>query len=244
MAATISIMRRELGSYFNTPIGYVFMIAFLGLSSFLYVRNIFVTGAADMREYFGLLPILFLVFIPGIAMRLWSEERKLGTLEVLLTMPIQTWQAVLGKFLAGMVFLFITMTLTFHLPLALKMLAPASSPGPDIGPIIGGYMGTMILGMIYLSVGAFASSLTSDQIVAFIVGIMINAVLLLISFPEFVFWVRDYSPSLAAELQRFGILHHFESIGRGVVDTRDLIYALSMSGLFLFLNVLVIERRR
>jgi ABC-2 type transport system permease protein len=244
MAATISVMRRELGAYFNTPIGYVFMIAFLVLSSFLYVKSIFISGAADMREYFFWLPILFLVFIPGIAMRLWSEERKLGTLEVLLTMPLQTWQAVLGKFLAGMVFLFITMLLTLHLPLALKLLAPVNSPGPDFGPIIGGYMGTMILGMIYLSVGSFASSLTSDQIVAFIVGISINAVLLLISIPEFVFWVREYSPNAAVELQRFGILHHFESIGRGVVDTRDIIYALSMSGLFLFLNILVIERRR
>jgi ABC-2 type transport system permease protein len=244
MTATLSVLRRELGSYFNTPIGYVFMIAFLVLSSFLYVKSLFISGVADMREYFFWLPILFLVFIPGISMRLWSEERKLGTLELLLTMPIQTWQAVLGKFLAGMIFLVITMTLTFHLPLALKLLAPVKSAGPDIGPIIGGYLGTMILGMVYLSVGAFASSLTSDQIVAFIVGIFVNAALLLISIPDFVLWLRDFSPALAAEVQRFGLWHHFESIGRGVLDTRDLVYAVSMSGLFLFLNILVIERRR
>src|SRR5258708_24988353 len=143
MGATISITRRELGGSFNTPIGYVFMIAFLLLSSFLYVQGLFISGAAEMRTYFEWVPILFMIFIPGIAMRLWSEERKLGTMEVLMTLPVKTWQVVVGKFTAGMLFLLVTLAMTFYIPIALYLLRPEHSPGPDFGVIVGEYLGTL-----------------------------------------------------------------------------------------------------
>jgi ABC-2 type transport system permease protein len=243
MSAIRAIYRRELGAYLNTPIGYVVVIAFLLLSSYLYVAmSLFVSGQAEMRDFFQYLPFLFLIFVPALAMRLWAEERQLGTLELLLTFPVRSWQAVLSKFLAGLTFLAFMMALTSPLPVALAFLA--APPGPDWGPIVGGYLGSLVLGMVYLSIGAFASSLTRDQIIAFVIGVAISAVFFLMGFPPVVNIIRDMSPEVATAIQRFGVIPHFESISRGVVDTRDVIYALTVSGFFLLLNVLVIERRR
>ncbi|MCK6473571.1 MAG: ABC transporter permease [Planctomycetes bacterium] len=249
MGVTWTITRRELGAYFSTPVGYVFVIFFLLISCFFFVSNLFVDGIAEMRTFFGLLPMLYLFFVPAIAMRLWAEERKLGTLELLMTFPIRTWQAVLAKFLAGMIFLGVSLALTAHLPLTLQFfLRPENAPGPDWGPILGGYLGALALGMVYFSAGAFASSLTGDQIVAFVAGFSINAVLFLLAYPPLLGWVKDASPvsgsALAAVVERFGVLYHYDSVSRGVVDSRDIVYALAVTGFFLFLNVLVIERRR
>lgn len=244
MSAMWTLLRRELGAYFNTPIGYVFIVFFLVLSKSLFVfTSLFTDGVAELRDFFYWMPFIFLLFVPAISMRLWAEERKQGTLELLLTFPLRTWQAVLGKFLAGLVFLGVAVLLTLDLPLALYLLRGAG-PGPDVGPILGGYLGTLVLGMVYLAVGSFASSLTRDQIVASVVGFFLNGVLVLIGVPAFVAIIRDHSPGLAYTVQSFGILGHFESISRGVVDSRDVLYALTMTGFFLFLNVLVIERRR
>jgi ABC-2 type transport system permease protein len=239
MGATVSVMRRELGAYFNTPIGYVFIIFFLLVSCWKFADVVFVQNSADMRDFFGMLPLMFLIFVPAISMRLWAEERKLGTLEVLLTLPVKTWHAVLGKFLAGMLFIAITLALTFHIPIMLKILG-----NPDMGPIIGGYLGAMVMGMIYLSIGAFASSLTADQIMAFVVATSISLLFFLIGEPSTLEWIKDFSPSVANFIERFGVFYHFASISRGVVDTRDVIYAVTVTGLFLLFNVLVIERRR
>jgi ABC-2 type transport system permease protein len=232
-------MRRELGAYFNTWIGYVFIIFFLLVSCWKYADVIFIENTADMRDFFGMLPLLFLIFVPAISMRLWSEERKLGTLEVLMTMPVKTWQAVLGKFLAGFLFIAVTMALTLHIPIVLKILG-----NPDFGTIFGGYAGALMMGMIYLSIGAFASSLTADQIVAFVIAVSISLIFFLIGEPSTLEWIKDFSPRVAGVIERFGIFYHFASISRGVVDSRDIIYAVTMTGLFLLLNILVIERRR
>ena len=239
MGATISILRRELGAYFNTPIGYVFMVFFLLLTCTFYVSTLFDQGVVEMRNYFGLMPIFLLIFVPAVSMRLWAEERKLGTLEVLMTLPVKTWQAVTGKFGAGLIFIALWFVLTFPIPLTLMWLGK-----PDMGPIVCGYLGTMMLAMIYLSIGAFASSLTSDQIVGFVIGCSINFVFFLLSFQPFLELIRDYSPPVADLVAQFGVEYHFESISRGVVDSRDIIYGLSVTALFLFLNTLVIERRR
>src|ERR1041385_5841793 len=128
MRPTLSVFRRELGAYFNTPIGYVFIAAFLVLSLYLYVKDLFVNASADMRFYFEMLSFIFIFFIPAISMRLWAEERKLGTLEVLMTMPIKTWQAVAGKYLAGMVVIAVMLIMTFHIPIYLKIAG-----NPDMG---------------------------------------------------------------------------------------------------------------
>lgn len=241
MGPTLSVMKRELGSYFNTPIGYVIIVFFLVISTGMFLDGFFMQGVAEMRGYFEQLPFLFLFFIPAISMRLWSEERKLGTLELLMTMPMKNWNAVFGKYLAGMLFIIIMLALTFPIPAALVYLGD-----PDMGPIIGGYLGALVLASIYLSIGAFASSLTSDQIVAFVVGLSLSLLVFLLG------WRVTYNilsddlglPGVAKVVQNFGIQYHFESITRGVIDTRDMIYAVSMTAFFLFLNVLVIERRR
>ena len=237
MGATVSVFRRELGAYFNTPIGYVFIASFLVLSLSFYVDNLFLSNAAEMREYFSYLPFIFIFFIPAITMRLWAEERKLGTLELLMTMPVKTWQAVMGKFLAGFVVVAVMLLMTIHIPITLKLLG-----NPDPGPIIGGYLGALVLGMIYLAIGVFASSLTSDQIVAFMIATTLNAFFYIISFASML--LRDVNPNLSNAVERFGVQGHFDSIARGVVDTRDIIYAVTMTTLFLLLNVLIIERRR
>jgi ABC-2 type transport system permease protein len=239
MGATVSVMRRELGAYFNTPIGYVFIVFFLLVSCYQFADVIFIENSADMRGFFNMMPLLFIIFVPAISMRLWAEERKLGTLELLLTMPVKTWQAVVGKFLAGMLFIAVTLALTFHIPIMLKFLG-----NPDMGPIIGGYMGAMIMGMIYLSIGAFASSLTGDQIVAFVIATSICLIIFLMGEQATLDWIKDFSPTVARVVERFGVAYHFGSICRGVIDTRDIIYAVTMTGLFLLLNILVIERRR
>src|ERR1043165_2907381 len=119
MSATLSILRRELGAYFNTPIGYVIIVFFLLITCFIYVTQLLQAGTAELRGYFGLLPFFLMLFVPAISMRLWAEERKLGTLELLLTMPVKTWQAVLGKWMAGLLFLVVMLGLTFPLPLTL-----------------------------------------------------------------------------------------------------------------------------
>lgn len=240
MNATFSIMRRELGAYFTTPIGYVVMAAFLLVTSSFYVATLFQQGQAEMRAYFSSLPFLLLLFVPAVSMRLWAEERKLGTLEVLLTMPIKTWQAVLGKFLAGMTFIALWFVLTLDKPLMLAWLG-----NPDYGQILGSYLGAMVLAMVYLSIGCFASSLTSDQIIALVVGMAINLVFFLMGVRPILDWIKDVcGASVANTVERFGVDYHFESISRGVVDTRDVVYALTLTGFFLLLNVLVIERRR
>ena len=240
MGATYSVFRREFGAYFNTPIGYVFMAFFLLVTKALFVSTIFTNGSADMRGYFGLMPIFFLFFIPAISMRLWSEERKLGTLEWLLTLPLNAWQAVIGKYLAGLAFIAVFLLLTIDIPLFMHAYG-----NPDIGPIIGGYLGTMVLGMVYLAIGAFASSLTADQIVAFVVAVAISFIFFLMGYPPVLEWMKDVLGSgVTSKVQLLGIEYHFESICRGVVDTRDVLYALSMSGVFLFLNYLIVDHRR
>ena len=241
MGATVNVLRRELGAYFTTPIGYVIIAFFLLLTCWFYVDDLFLRGTAEMRQYFDLMPLFLLIFVPAISMRLWAEERKLGTMEVLMTLPIKTWQAVLGKYLASLLFLVIMLALSGHLPIALKTVLHGN---PDIGQVIAGYAGAIVLGMIYLSIGAFASSLTTDQIVAFIIGISISFVFFLMGQPGVLAGIRDWSTTAAELVERFGVGYHFQSITRGVMDTRDLVYAFSVTGLVLLLNVQVIERRR
>ena len=239
MNATISIMRRELGAYFNTPIGYVIIVAFLLVSCAIYVDQLFIMGLAEMRPFLYYMPIYLMLFVPAISMLLWAEERKLGTMELLMTMPLKTWHAVLGKYLAGLAFIVIMIDFTLHLPLTLFILG-----NPDIGTIIGGYLGMLVLAMVYLSIGSFASSLTSDQIIAFIIGLAINFLFWVMGFDGLLNIIKDFSPELSTFVQRFGVQPHFESISRGVVDSRDVLYALTVTGFFLFLNILVVERRR
>ncbi|HID57005.1 TPA: ABC transporter [Candidatus Poribacteria bacterium] len=236
MSNVIAIVRKELKGYFNSPIAYIFIIVFLTLSGWLFFRGFFLIGQADMRPFFSLMPWIFLFFIPSVSMRLWAEERKLGTVEILMTLPLKDWEAVLGKFLAGLTLIGIALLLSISIPIAVAYLG-----NPDTGPIVGGYVGTLLLGAAYLAIGLFASTLTENQIIAFIIGVVFCFVMLIIGEDIVLFSVPGF---LAPLLRYIGLAVHFSSIGRGVIDSRDIIYYLSVISFFLYLSVHVVQSRR
>ena len=227
---------KEFKAYFSSPVAYIFIISFLVVTNWLFFRTFFLTNQASLRAYFSFLPWVFLFLAPAITMRSWAEEKKLGTAEILMTLPIKDYEIVLGKFFSSFVFLVLTLCLTFPLPITVMMLG-----SPDPGPLWGGYVGAFLLGGAYLAIGLFASSLTENQIIAFIVSIMICFVLLIVG-EDFV--ILSMPSQLVPILSYLGLGTHFQSIGRGVIDSRDIIYYLSVIGFFLFLNQLSVESRR
>ena len=236
MRNMLTIFQKEFKSYFNSPIAYIFIITFLLFSSWLFFRTFFLIGQAHMRPLFGILPWLFLILAPAITMRAWAEEKKMGTMEVLMTLPLKDYEIVLGKFLASFIFLIIAVLLTFPLALTIYFLGK-----PDNGTIIGGYLGACLMGGAYLAIGLFISSLTQNQIVAFIVSIVVCFAFLIIG--EDI--VLMSAPAILSPVFTYlGLGAHFESISRGVIDSRDLLYYSSIIGFFLFLNTLAIESRK
>ena len=235
MKNIITIARKEFRTYFESPIAYIFITAFLLLVNFLYLWTFFLVGQADMRPFFGFMPFVFLFLVPSITMRLWAEERKMGTLEVLLTLPVQEKEVVLGKFIASFVFLLVMLALTFNIPLLVGFLGD-----PDWGMIICGYLGCLLMGASYLAIGLFASALSDNQIVAFILAIAICTAMLIVGEWFFLILVPDIFVPIFNYL---GLGTHFESMGRGVIDTRDLLYYISVIGVFLYLNVYTVENR-
>lgn len=189
-----------------------------------------------MRGYFGLLPWVFLFFVPAITMRSWAEEKKVRTLELLLTWPVSDFEVVFGKFMAALSFLATVIVLSFTIPLTIMILGK-----PDIGPMLGGYIGALLMGGAYLSIGLWVSSHTENQIVAFILGVVATFILFIIGNP----FVTMSAPSvLVPILSYIGLGNHFESIQRGVLDTRDIIYYFSVIAFFLFLNVQSLASRK
>lgn len=239
MINSLNIAYKEFRIYFRTPIAYIFMVVFLTMMSWLFFwvgdAPFFKRGVVEMRGFFSTLPTIFLFFIPAISMRMWSEEKKQGTIEVLLTMPLNGAEVVLGKFLAGLGLLGVTLLLTAPIPIILSIIGD-----PDLGPIWGGYVGGFFLGAAYLAMGLFASSLTENQIVAFILAVVLCFVFYFCGY----FSLQGILPSmLESFFTKLSLYKHFLSIQRGVLDTRDIIYYLSIILFFLYLNVLVIKRR-
>lgn len=230
-----TITRKEFRTYFDSPIAYIFITAYLLLVNFLYLWTFFVVGQADMRPFFGFMPFILLFFVPSISMRQWAEERKMGTLEILLTTPVREMDIVLGKFFASMGLLVMMLLLTFNIPILLSYLG-----SPDWGVIICGYLGSLLMGASYMAIGLFASSLSENQIVAFIVSIAICTMMLILGEWFFLMLVPDM---LVPVFDYLGLGTHFESMGRGVIDSRDIIYYLSVIGVFLYLNVNTVENR-
>lgn len=238
MKNIFSIFKKELRSYFSSPIGFVFIIFYLLVANafYFFVQDFFKQGQVSMRGYFAALPWIFLFFVPAITMRLWSEEKKMGTIELLLTMPIKEFEVVLGKFFASFAFLAITLLFSMSIPFTLLYLGK-----PDIGVIVGSYLGALFLGSAYLAIGLYISSLTENQVVAFIISLAIIFVLLLIGIAP------GYLNSLGALVsicEYVSLLSHFNNITRGVIDSRDVIYYSSVVVLFLYLNVKNIEARK
>jgi len=237
MESVLPIFKKEFRSYFQSPIAYIFLTVFLVLVHGLlfWATGFLIIGQADLRDFFGLISIVLVFFIPAISMRLWSEEMKLGTMELLMTFPIRDWEAVLGKFLAAFAIVGMAILLTLPLPISVGALGRV-----DAGPIVGGYLGALLLAAAYLAIGAWTSSTTSNQIVSFII-----AMLILLVGSLGLDWIRQFSPSwLASWLSYLSLRTHFDSIARGVVDIRDLVYYLSITGFFLYLNVRAVESRK
>jgi ABC-2 type transport system permease protein len=236
MNTVLAIFKKEFTSYFISPIAYVFIIVFLIGTNFMYFQPFFLINQADMRNYFGLLPWVFLFFVPAITMRSWAEEKKSKTMELLLTWPLSDAQVVLGKFFASLAFLATAVALSVTVPITLFIVG-----NPDPGPIIGGYLGALLMGAAYLAIGLWISSHTENQIVAFILAWVVIFALMIIGHPM----VTLKIPAMFVPLFSYlGLFTHFESIERGVIDSRDVVYYLSVTGVFLFLNTQSLGSRK
>lgn len=234
MKNALQIFSKEFRAYFNSLLAYVFITISLGGVQAVYFLAFFRENRADMRLFFALLPWMYVVLVPALTMRLFSEERKLGTIEILMTLPVKTGEIVLGKFLAALALLALTTLLSFPLPLTLAFLGE-----PDWGPIVGGYVGAITMGAAIISIGMFFSSLTQEEAVAFILSFF---VLLFLVFMEIII---DFVPDWLGPICRhLGFSLHFKSLGRGVLDLRDLLYYASVTVFFVSLNVLTLEGRR
>ena len=237
MNRTAALFKKELRGYFVSPIGYVFIVFYLLLSNgyFFFVQDFFRAGQASMRAYFATTPWTLLFFIPALTMRLWAEEKRTGTQELLLTLPLREGEAVLGKFLAGLAFLAITLVFTWTVPFSIGFLGR-----PDWGVIAASYAGVLLLGASYLAVGLWISSLTQNQITAFVATVAALFLLLAAGIvPE---WLGSQG-ALVIVGEYLSLFSHFQSVIRGVLDSRDVVYYLSIVILFLWLNTRHLESR-
>jgi ABC-type transport system involved in multi-copper enzyme maturation permease subunit len=234
------VFRREMGAYFNSPIAYIFIIVFLVLTSGFYVNGFFLTGTAEMRDFFDSLPLFLIFFIPAITMRLWAEEQRLGTFELLMTLPMKPWHIVLGKYLASLTFFGIALGCTITIPLSLAWIG-----SPDPGAIVCGYLGALLLGAFYLAIGIFISGLFRDQITAFVLTLP-ACFFFFLAGTQFVAGQLDgWVPGLGSFIQEsFGLMAHFEGIQRGVIGVDNVVFFLSFSVVFLILNAFSLEGRK
>ncbi len=237
-----TIMKRELGGYFTSPIAYVFLVIFLLLTGFFTftVGNFFERGEASLVSFFTWHPWLYLFLVPAVGMRLWSEERRLGTMELLLTMPITTWQAIVGKFLASWLFLALALVLTFPVAITVNYLGD-----PDNGVIVAGYVGSLLLAGTYLAISCMTSALTRNQVISFIVSVMICLFLILAGYtPVTDLLVRWANPVVVDIIAAFSVMTHFEGFQRGVLDIRDTVFFASVIGFALFTTGVIIRNQR
>ena len=214
-----TIVRRDLGAYFTSPIGYIFIIVFLAISVGLYITSFFTFPQADMRSYFGNLPLMMCIFVPAITMRVWAEERKENTWELLLTFPMRAWELVIGKFLATFIFFAVTLACTFTVPLMLAWLG-----NPDDGAILGGYLGTLLLGAFFLSIGIFFSGFCRDQIVAFVVSLLACFAIFLLGTNFIASYLDDLLPGMPLLSKLIGMVDHYNTFTRGVLELVDVVY--------------------
>jgi ABC-2 type transport system permease protein len=239
MNTTITLCKRELAAYFATPVAYVFIVIFLFLTGIFtfYVGGFYERNQADLEPFFRFHPWLYMLLVPAIAMRLWSEERKSGTIELLLTLPITTTQAVLGKFLAAWCFTAIALALTFPIWVTVNFLG-----APDNAVILVSYAGSLLMAGGFLAIGSCMSALTRNQVVAFVISFAICFLLNLAGYPMVLDFFSAWAPRVFVDLiGSFSFLTHFESILKGVIDLRDLIFFASLIGFWLFANTLAIK---
>ena len=242
MANVWIIYKRELSAYFGTPIAYVFLAIFVFLSGIFafYIGNFFEREQADLQAFFQFHPWLYLFLIPALSMRLWAEERRAGTIELLFTLPVTMTEVVLGKFLAAWKFTAIALSLTFPLWITVNYLGD-----PDNGVILAGYIGSLLMAGAFLAIGSCISALTRNQVIAFVVSGVVCLGFVLSGFPLVLDFVGAVAPAIVVDAVRsFSFLTHFQAISKGVLDAGDVIYFASLIVFWLFLNAVVIEWRK
>ncbi|WP_428100652.1 ABC transporter permease [Candidatus Rariloculus sp.] len=242
MNAVRAVFRRELHSYFATPVAYVFIVIFLVLASTFtfYLGNFYERGQADLSSFFTFHPWLYLFLVPALSMRLWAEERKSGSIELLVTLPLDLWEAVLGKFLAAWAFTLLAIALTFPIWLTVNFLG-----APDNGTILAAYIGSGLMAGGFLAVGSCISAATKNQVIAFILSVVACFVLLLAGFPLVLDVFSGWAPQVLVDaIASLSFLTHFQSISRGVIDLRDLVYFALLISVSLYANTIVLAIRR
>ncbi|HIJ21050.1 MAG TPA: ABC transporter permease subunit [Deltaproteobacteria bacterium] len=238
----MGILKREFAAYFGSPVAYVFIVIFLLLSGFFtfMISQFYEAGQADLRGFFDWHPWIFLFLVPAVGMRLWAEERRTGTIELILTLPVSLTQLILGKFLAAWLFIGVALLLTFPMFLTVVYLGD-----PDAGAVFSAYLGSFLLAGAYLSVGCMTSSLTRNQVISFILSVVICLFLVLAGWPPVTDFFSGWAPIwLVNIVSGFSFMSHFESIERGVIDLRDLCYYLSVIFFMLFANGVILQNRR
>lgn len=240
--AVNAIWRRELEGYFATPVAYVFIVIFLlAIGSFtFYFGQFFLTGQADLSVFFGFHPWVYLFLLPAISMRLWAEESRAGTIELLMTLPVPVMAAVLGKFIAAWLFAAIALALTFPMWITVNFLG-----SPDNGVIFASYIGSWLMAGAYLAIGSAVSSMTNNQVIAFVVSVVVCFIFTIAGHTMVLDFFQGWAPTLlVSTISSFSFLTHFNAIMNGVIDLRDVVYFASLIGLCLFINAVVIDLKR
>jgi ABC-2 type transport system permease protein len=239
---TKAIIKRELAGYFGSPVAYVFIVIFLLLCGFFTfsLSSFYELGQADLRAFFEWHPWIYLFLVPAVAMRLWADERRAGTIELILTLPISMTEVILGKFLAAWIFLAVALFLTFPLVLTVIYLGD-----PDLGAVFCAYLGSFLMAGAYLSVGSMTSSLTRNQVISFILSVVICLFLVLAGWPPVTGFLSGWAPIwLVDVVSSFSFMQHFASMERGVLDLRDLAYYFSVIFFMLFVTGVILQNRK
>ncbi|MBV8798393.1 MAG: ABC transporter permease subunit [Alphaproteobacteria bacterium] len=242
MSSVWAIFKREFAAYFATPLAYVFIVIFLftmGAFTF-YIGRFYETNMASLEIFFSYQPWLYLFFIPAIAMRLWAEERRTGTMELLLTLPVPLWATVVGKFLAAWAFTGVALALTFPIWITVNYLGH-----PDNGVIVASYLGSLLMAGAYLAIGACISATTKNQVIAFVVSVVVCFLFTISGAPLVIDFFQAWAPfALVSAISSFSFLTHFLAITQGVIDLRDLIFFFSLITLFLAANIVLVDLKR
>lgn len=229
------IFKKEIKNYFNSPLAYIFVILFVTINSWFYFQRIFLINQTTLRPFFDIAPWILLFVVPAISMRIWSEEKKLGTYEILLTLPIKEWEIILGKFFSAFIFIVFTIFLSFGIPLTVLFLGNL-----DIGEVISGYIGLILISGAFLSLGIFISSLTSNQIISFLIT-LVSCFLLFILGQSYI--LAPFSGKIAQIISYLSFSSHYYNFVKGIIDTKDIFYFLSFISLFLLFNYKLILKK-
>lgn len=242
MNPALVIARREFRGYFSTPLAYVFIVIFLALMGLFtfYLGGFFDRNQADLAPFFNFHPWLYLILVPAISMRLWAEERKTGSIELLMTLPITMWQAVTGKFIAAWAFTGIALGLTFPMWITVNYLGE-----PDNGVIFTAYLGSLLMAGAFLAIGACISAANRNQVIAFILTVVVCFLFLLSGFPLVLDFFARWAPQFVIDaVANLSFLTHFESLSKGVIDLRDVLYFLLVIGAWLYANAIVLDLKK